>query len=189
MEIFLLDTSFICNLDRNMGFSITEMEVILEYKGEIAFDTIDLLLNKLKKLPAYQAIRKSVKKKVYSVFVECIDNIYKHKITDSLSVNSKEISPYIILTGEDDKYIISTGNVVMNDSIQNLKANLMHINQLDKIGLKSSYAEIASKDIISDEDGAGLGLITIALKTEDKINYKFITLNDQYSFFEMNISI
>ncbi len=165
------------------------MEVILEYKGEIVFDTIDWLLNRLKNLPAYQNIGKSVQKKVYSVFVECVDNLYKHRITDPLSINDEKILPYIILTREDDKYIISTGNVVTNDSIKELSDNLKEINQHDRIGLKSSYAEIVNKDIISDEDGAGLGLITIALKTENKIKYEFKSIDDKYSYFKMDISI
>ena len=165
------------------------MEVLLDYKGEIVFETIDLLLNRLKKNPTYRAIRKSVQKKVYSVIVECIDNIYKHNITDKLSVNNRSISPYIMLAKEDDKYIISTGNVVTNDNIQNLRDDLVQINMLDKIGLKSLYAEIVNKDIISDEDGAGLGLITIALKTEEKIDYEFNLINNQYSYFQMKIII
>jgi hypothetical protein len=165
------------------------MEVIFEYKGIINFETIDLQLNRLKKIPAYRAISKSVQKKVYSVIVECLDNIYKHKITDSLSVNGKEILPYIILTWENDKYIIKTGNVVTNDNIQDLRDNLKQINLHDRIGLKSLYAEIVSKDIISDEDGAGLGLITIAMKTEKRINYEFNLINDQNSYFEMQIII
>ncbi len=165
------------------------MEVIFEYKGIINFETIDLQLNRLKKIPAYRAIRKSVQKKVYSVIVECLDNIYKHKITDSLSVNGREILPYIILTWENDKYIIKTGNVVTNDNIQDLRDNLKQINLHDRIGLKSLYAEIVSKDIISDEDGAGLGLITIAMKTEKRINYEFNLINDQNSYFEMQIII
>lgn len=165
------------------------MEVIFEYKGIINFETIDLQLYRLKKIPAYRAIRKSVQKKVYSVIVECLDNIYKHKITDSLSVNGKEILPYIILTWENDKYIIKTGNVVTNDNIQDLRDNLKQINLHDRVGLKSLYAEIVSKDIISDEDGAGLGLITIAMKTEKRINYEFNLINDQNSYFEMQIII
>ena len=165
------------------------MEVIFEYKGIINFETIDLQLNRLKKIPTYRAIRKSVQKKVYSVIVECLDNIYKHKITDSLSVNGKEILPYIILTRENDKYIIKTGNVVTNDNIQDLRDNLKQINMHDRVGLKSLYAEIVSKDIISDDDGAGLGLITIAMKTEKRINYEFNLINDQNSYFEMQIII
>ncbi len=176
-------------MDYYGAFSKLEMEVIFKYKGEITFETIDLILNRLKKRRAYRAIRKSVQKKVYSVIVECVDNIYKHKITDSLLDKNKDVSPYIILTREDDKYIISTGNVVTNESIQDLRDDLIQINMLDRIGLKSSYAEIVSKDIISDEEGAGLGLITIALKTEEKIKYEFNLVNDQYSYFEMNIII
>ena len=84
--------SFICNLECNVVFTMSELEVILGYKGEVAFETIDLLLGRLKKLPEYQAIRRSLQKRVYSIFIECMENIYKHKITDSLNVNEKTFS-------------------------------------------------------------------------------------------------
>jgi len=168
---------------------MSELEVILGYKGEVAFETIDPLLERLKKLPAYQAIKIPVRKRVYSIFVECIENIYKHTITDSLHVNDKTIVPFINLGMQDEKYIISTGNVIRNKSINKLRNRLEQINQLDKAGLKASYADIINKEFISDVEGAGLGLITISLKAENKINYNFTFLNDQYSFFEMKISI
>jgi hypothetical protein len=163
--------------------------VLLEYTGEVVFDTIECLLSRLKELAAFRAMGKSTQKRVYSVFVECVDNLYKHRISVPISINGKRNLPYIILTSEEDKYIISTGNVVANDSIQELSNNLEQINQSDKQVLKSSYAEIADKEIISEEDGAGLGLITMALKTDDQIYYKFSSINDLYSYFEMRISI
>lgn len=168
---------------------MSELEVILGYKGEVTFETIDLSLERLKKLPEYQAIRRSLQKRVYSIFIECMENIYKHKITDSLNVNEKTLLPYINFGKQDDKYIINTGNVITNKSINELRNRLEQIRQLDRAGLKILYADIVNKEFISDEDGAGLGLITIALNTEHKINYFFTSLNDQYSYFEMNISI
>ena len=168
---------------------MSELEVILGYKGEVDFETIDLLLGRLKKLSEYQAIKRSVQKRVYSTFVECMENIYKHNITESLNVNGKTILPYINLGKQDDKYIINTGNVIADKSINKLRKRLEQIGQLDKEGLKALYANIIDKEFISDEEGAGLGLITIALKTEHKINYNFTSLNDHYSYFEMNISI
>lgn len=165
------------------------MEVILEYRGEIGFDTIDLLLSKLKNLPAYKQIKRSVQRKLYCVFAECLDNLFKHRITDSVSINDERIMPYIVLASEGNAYTINTGNLVVVDSIQDLSDKFERVNQQDRNGLKSWYAELINQDIISDEDGAGLGLITIALKTEHKIKYDFRSINAAYAFFEMRISI
>ena len=165
------------------------MEVLLEYSGEIDFDIIDTLIKRLKRTPAFQAIGTTKRKRVYCVFVECVDNLYKHKINDQPSFNGKEFQPYIILTSEENKYAIGTGNVISNENIRELSDNLRQINQSDRNGLKVMYAEIINKDIISNEEGAGLGLITMALKTEEKIEYKFKKINDLCSFFEMKISI
>ena len=168
---------------------MSELEVILGYKGEVDFETIDLLLGKLKKLPEYQAIKRPVQKRLYSTFVECMENIYKHSITESININGKTILPFIYLGKQNDLYIINTGNVITNNNIEELRKRLVQIGQLDRAGLKTLYADLINKEFISDEDGAGLGLITIALKTEHKIIYNFTSLNDQYSYFEMNISI
>jgi hypothetical protein len=168
---------------------MSETDIIFEYKGSVDFETIDPLIEKLKKLPAYQAIERSVQKRIYSIIVECLENIYKHSISDSSYINEDNIAPYLSLYRQHDKYIIGTGNIVLNKSIDGLRNRLEQINQMDRPGLKASYADIINQEFISDEDGAGLGLLTIGLKTETKINYHFTSLDDQYSYFEMKISI
>ena len=150
--------NFICNLEyisgfflkRDTAFTMSELEVILEYKGEIDFETIDQLLERLKKLPEYQETKLPVRKRIYCIFVECIENNYNHSIKDSLYVSDKTMVPYITLGKQDDHYIISTGNVIINKSIKKLRSRLEQINQLDKAGIKKSYAEIINKESISE---------------------------------------
>jgi len=168
---------------------MSELEILLEHKGTIVFETIDQLLERLRKLPACQALERSVQKRIYSIFVECLENIYRHKNTDSPYGNDKNMEPYIFLSKQDDKYNIGSGNVVSNTNINKLKNKIEHINQLDRAGLKASYAEIINKEFVSDEDGAGLGLIITALNAKNEIDYNFTSLNDQYSYFELKISI
>ena len=79
--------------------------------------------------------------------------------------------------------------MIGNKNIDRLRNRLERIIQLDKEGLKDFYTEIINKEYISDEEGAGLGLITVAMKTERDINYNFTLLDDQYSYFEMKITL
>ena len=71
--------------------------------------------------------------------------------------------------------------------MERLSSRLEQIYQLDKEGLKASYTEIINKEYISEVEGAGLGLITVALKAEGNIHHSFTPLNDQFSYFEMKI--
>jgi len=54
--------------------------------------------------------------------------------------------------------------------------------------LKMYDNQINKEDVII-EDGAGLGIITIALKSNSKINYSFTTVNEQLSVFELQITV
>ena len=168
---------------------MSELEVLLEHNGKVAFETIDQLLERLRKLTSCLALEITFQRRIYSIFVECLENIYRHTNTDSPYGDDKNMEPYVRLSKQCDKYVIGTGNVVSNNNLTRLKHRLEHINQLDKTGLKSSYADIIDKEFISDEDGAGLGLIIIALNAENELNYNFTSLNDQHSYFELKISI
>jgi hypothetical protein len=168
---------------------MSELEILLEHKGTVVFETIDPLLERLRKLPACLELDRSVQKRIYSIFVECLENIYRHTNTDSLYGNDKNMEPYIFLGKQNEKYIIGSGNVILNKGINKLKNRLEHINQLDRAGLKASYADIINKESVSDDDGAGLGLIITALHAKNEMKYNFTSLNDQYSYFELKITI
>ena len=42
---------------------------------------------------------------------------------------------------------------------------------------------------MSMKGGGGLGMVDIARKTGDKLNFNFLPVDDQYSFFSLNIKI
>lgn len=164
-------------------------EKILGFKGAITVKTAELLLNRLKTTQEFTDLEKRIRKKVYSVFVECIENIYKHSGSRSANVNDEKILPHISLEKQGNEYIITAGNSISNESINKLKNRLVQVNQLDKVELKALFEDIISKDSVSYEEGAGLGLITIALKSEKKINYNFTSVDGKYSYFEIKIFI
>jgi len=161
-------------------------EVILEYKGAVTFEKIDTLLTELKAQPAFREFKKTDQKRVYSIIVECLENIYKHTYSNQLEEDEK-VLPYFNFGKLDDKYIVSAGNLISNNEINELKNELEQINRLDRDGLRASYEEIINNESNSNENGAGLGLITIALKSENKIKYNISSIDNNYSFFEMTI--
>lgn len=164
---------------------MSKNQTILNYKGPIEFKTIELLLQKVKNDLEPQNIRKVLKKRVYNIMVECIENILKHKVTDA----STEIHPYILLEKDKRKYLITAGNVISNEDVELLRQKLNDIINQDKEVLLKMYEDQINREEILQETGAGLGLITMALKSNSKISYSFTPVNGKLSVFELQVTV
>ncbi len=161
----------------------------MDFEGSISFKTIERLLNKLRSTPEFQGLRKPAKKRLYGIFVESVDNIYKYTARISTDNLSKIKNPMISVKKLENAFLITAGNMVPNDDIGELRFKLDRVNQLDNEALKTLYEDVINQESGSDDKGAGLGLITMALRADKEINYSFTSLDKDYSFFEIQITI
>ena len=155
----------------------------------ISFETIEMLLNKLRASEEFNGMKKTARKRLYAIFVESIENICKYSANSSANDEPEAGTPLISVEKRLDKYLIRAGNMVPNDHIDALRFKLERVNQLGHESLKSLYEDVIHKKSESDDSGAGLGLITIALRTDYKLKYSFRELDRTYSFFEMQVTI
>lgn len=176
------------------GFEITanpmmKIKTIMNFEGSISFESIEMLLNKLRSAPEFQDLKKPVRKRLYGIFVESIDNIFKYTARIPTDGLTDIRDPMISVRKLEDAFLITAGNMVPNDDIDELRFKLDRVNQLDNEALKTLYEDVINQESGSDDKGAGLGLITMALRTDKKINYSFTALEDDYSFFEIQLTI
>jgi hypothetical protein len=164
-------------------------ETLVDFKGPISYEIMETLLNELRATKDFQGMNKPARKRLYGTFVESIDNIFKYASGDAAANKSARRAPKISVKKRGDAFVVTSGNLVSNDDIGDLRFKLDRVNQLDNEGLKSLYEEIINRESREEDRGAGLGLITMALKTEHNINYSFKALDMDYSFFEMQITI
>lgn len=122
-----------------------------------------------------------LKKKIYFVMVECLQNITKHqdKIRDIIG----DESGILVLQKQNNKYYITTGNIIENENIPKLEELLEKVNSMNPKDLKIFYQEMLVKGEISEKGGAGLGLIAMARKTKNKLLYDFQNVNAKFSYF------
>jgi len=163
--------------------------MIVEFEGVLSFGTIEMLLSKLRSSAEFQEMRKPAKKRLYSIFVESIDNVFKYAASFPGKGRTLGRVPRISVHSENGDYVVGVGNLVLNDDIGDLRFKLDRVNQLDNEALKSLYEEVINRESTISETGAGLGLITMAMRTEEDIIYEFKEVDEQYSFFEMRIII
>jgi hypothetical protein len=166
---------------------MSESGIILDYRGPLNFSVIDSLLIKLKKTKEFAALNKTTGKRVYSMVVECLENICKH--SDLNLLNNPAMYSYISVGKGNDKIIIKAGNPVEDDIKDNISGRLDHLNKSNENALKDLYENKIKSDLKSDDICAGLGFIYIALKSGNKITYSFSALTKGYLYFELQITL
>ncbi|RPI42359.1 MAG: hypothetical protein EHM46_05290 [Bacteroidetes bacterium] len=162
---------------------------MISYRGPITIDTIEDLLNQLRLDEEFQRMAKPARKRLYSTFVETLDNIKKYAASASFPQRKAPRVPVVTVEKHGFEYLITGGNLVLNEDIGELRFKLERVNQLDKESLKSLYEEIINREPGLYDTGAGLGLITIALKTQHEIRYRFEPVDQDHSYFQMQVII
>ncbi|MEI6489139.1 MAG: SiaB family protein kinase [Bacteroidota bacterium] len=163
--------------------------IMLSFKGDITSELLTSVLQIMEsKLDNLQEEPK-IKKKVYNVLVECLQNLYHHLDEVAADQNDKVRSAIFMIGKIDNQYNIITGNYIKNTNIEGLKKRLDDINLLTKEELKEYYKLVLSNGEMSSKGGGGLGMIDIARKTGQKLNFNFSPVDEKYSFFSLNIKI
>ena len=161
-------------------------KLILTYQGEFTQEITKSVLTMAERNLESRGEGSTVKRKVFNVMVECLQNIVKHSYKGE-NILDKAI---FIIAELDDTYEIATGNFIETREIDALTEKIEEVNNLDKDGLKSLYKEIIKdKDGLSDRGGAGLGLVDMARKSGHKIEYTFNNFDNSHSFFSLKTRI
>lgn len=177
--------NFIYDLQRTM----MSQNLILVYQGEFTQETTKSILAMAERNLDSSGEESSIKRKVFNVMVEALQNIVKHsdELKDGAFLNSH---PAIFLIGrEKDQYCIMAGNPVKSENVAGLQKKLEQINGLDKDGLKDLYKEIIKNTTISDKGGAGLGFVDMARKSGEKLEFLFPEMSPEYCFFCLKVNV
>lgn len=154
------------------------------YRGHFDQVITDHILSLTEANIAKEEQSSKVKKRVYSIMVECLQNITRHQenITD-LSPNHYGI---FVIQKTAERYLITSGNTIENKNIETVENLITKINSLEKAELKEYYKKVLTEGQLSNKGGAGLGLIDMARKAGNKLSYQFKYINSDISFFYLH---
>ena len=155
----------------------------LVYEGEFSQEIVKSVLMLTERNLTYFGEQLSIKRKVFNIMVECLQNICRHCYEEE-NVNTLKYAIFMIGM-QDDHYTILSGNFMLKDHVDSLRSKLEKINALDKEGLKELYKEIMLKGKRSPKGGAGLGLIDMARRSGQKLRFNFQEVKDNVTFFSL----
>jgi hypothetical protein len=168
---------------KNLNQMLSKRDILLNFNGAFNQNNILSLLSIIKG----QMSMSSPAKKVYYIMVEMLQNISKHG--DNMEEQIDGTSGIFYLGQTEEEFILTSGNFIKNERIDNFRDRLDMINELNEDELNEYFNKILLDQTLIDPQKTGLGFIDMRLKTQRRIAYDFTKVNDDFSFFTMQTSI
>ena len=165
---------------------------MLSFKGVITSDLLTSVLSIMESKLEHVEKSPKTKKKVYNVLVESLQNLYHHN-EDLSSGEGMDFlfskSALLMVSKVNGQYEVKTGNYIRKSDVDSLKKKLDDINSMNKDELRVLYKTILNDGELSDKGTAGLGMIDIARKSGNKLEYDFLPVDKNFEFFCLNVKI
>ena len=162
---------------------LNNQNILLVFNGVFNQET---LINLLTIIEGHMSGKTSLRKKVFNIMVEMLQNIVKH------ADNSKYESgnPGIFFISEKDTiYMLNTGNYILNSKVDSLRKKIEYVNSLNYEELNNFYSKSLFNFEIDTSKESGLGLIEIRLKSNNKLKYTIVKVDEQFSFFALQTGV
>ncbi|MBG0859132.1 MAG: hypothetical protein IQL11_06475 [Bacteroidales bacterium] len=166
-------------------------DTILFYRGNIDSDVINHVLDSVEDKLVEVNEQSRLRKKVYNVLVESLQNLYHHveRVPANFEDQTSEKFAMLSVKKVDRGYKIITGNFVRTVNVEKLEEKIKRINRSSQEEIKELYKFILNHQRISAKGGGGLGLVDIVRKTGNKLEYNFREYDEKYTFFYLNILV
>ena len=169
---------------------LTDKEMLLSFRGSVTSDVINQVLEDVEGKLAKANENGKIRKKLYNVMVESLQNLYHHVEDTHQNADGIEGRFAIVVIEKNEKgYKITTGNFVGSNRIKPLKDKIDKINSLTPDELKDMYKFILNHQKLSAKGGGGLGLVDMARKTGNKLDYDFLEYSPEFSFFNLEVKV
>ena len=156
-----------------------------KFLGTISQDFIHSLTNEVEAQLLESGVKKSIVKKIFAVLIEGLQNIYNH----GSDVDDEGKLGACIVAQTSSHYVIHFMNLADLNNVPKLKTYIDKLNSLDKEETKQLYMETLSNGLLSEKGGAGLGYMTMRLKSLNAIDYQFSDPMNDLCCFQFKVKI
>ena len=160
-------------------------KIVVSHFGEFSQDLVNSISNGVEETMIDAGDKKGTVKRMFSILVEGLQNIRLHGEKD----NDGNQASFLIIAQDEDDYLVTLANLVFNSNRGAIMDRLEEINSYDEKQVKSLYMEVLTNGIISNKGGAGLGFITMAMKSKNKLNFSVEEIDESLSCFSIEIKI
>jgi hypothetical protein len=124
-----------------------------------------------------------VLRRVYHVMVESLQNINRHAEAYEYRGHPYPGMGLVMVARNNEQFQVTTGNIVETAHAEEISEFLGKLNNMDSDTLDDLYKKQMREGIMSPRGGAGLGFIDIRRKTGNPLDYSFVKIDRETSFF------
>lgn len=162
-----------------------EKHISMVYQGQFTHDNLKSLLTMTEGSVARTEVE--FRRKAANVMVELLQNICNHGSVPS--GNGQGVPGVLVITSDVDGCSVMAGNYISKDKVAKLSAKIDKANNCELSQLEDIYQEEIMKDRDPSEKGAGLGFIDMRMKSSNKIDYRLVDFDTNFSFLSVSVSI
>src|SRR5664280_2862180 len=172
------------DLTRRIRDKMMKERLMFVYRGVVTNENSIPLLMLLEKEMENSEFGFVGRKRLFMFVLESLQNVSRHSDQHQHADMS-----LVVYSKTGNGYTVTTGNVLPSANINDLKSKLDQINSLQTDEIRNVYRQMLSTAEFSNKGGAGLGLIEMAKKTGNKLDYDFIKIDDKFSYFILSKTV
>ncbi len=154
------------------------------FTNNIVITAIELIENNLIKHSGFRKLRH----KLSFLMIESFQNITRYG-DEPENKNHEYRKELFLVRNVKDHFYIASANIIENSKIDYVNAKLKEVNQLEHSQLNKLYQNVLTNNHFTDAGGAGLGFIEMVRKTKQKLEFDFVKIDENYSYFYLLIKI
>lgn len=162
--------------------------IIFCFSGPVSQDTIEGIGGTLKQKMELEDTDLNTTQKVFSIFVEQMQNIVSYS-SDRVFPDGRDegdIRAGVLVVGQEPgHFYVLCGNRIRQDDVEPIRQQLELLRSLNKDELKKLFRERRKKEPPLHSRGSGLGFIDIARKATQPIEFEFTPVDAGYVFFSI----
>ena len=166
--------------DRYTNLSVKDITLVFE--GQITHQVMKALTGLVEE-QLDEVEDDKVLRRVYHVMVESLQNINRHAESYEYRGHPYPGMGLVLVAKTKERFQVSTGNIIESAHVEELAMFLGKLNNMDSDDLDDLYKKQMREGIVSPQGGAGLGFIDIRRKTGNHLDYSFVKIDDETSFF------
>ncbi len=158
--------------------------LMFAYRGEVTADNSVSLLTLLEREMEFSDFSLLERKRLFMFALENLQNITRHG-----AGKREDLTSLVVYNKNAEGYTISSGNALRKSEVRGLRRNLERINSLEPDKIREVYRSMLQNSVVGKKGGAGLGLMEMARKTGNRLDYDFYPIDDKYSYFILSKTI
>lgn len=168
--------------------SFTDQGILISFNGPFTHSIIEEIGNAIKRYLEAEQLTQGTVSDVFSVYIEQTQNV-RNYLSKNVSSQNQHNTAILVIGKTNSHYTVSSGNSILKRDVPALVKRLEEINSVEKQNLKAFYKEALRKPRDPESEGAGLGLIIMARKAVNSLDYSFCPLDEEYDFFSLNVTV